>query len=106
VLDGASAGEASFWAQSLAKGADLLLYGCNIADGEVGVSFVQKLAGSSGADVAASTDATGAASLGGDWTLEYTTGTLETSPLALEDWTSRASRPRSPSRSARPACSR
>ena len=57
---------------------DLLLYGCSVAAGEQGESFVTALSAElHGADIAASTDLTGPASLGGDWALEYTTGTLE-----------------------------
>jgi len=57
---------------------DLLLYGCSVAAGVQGEAFVTALsAGLHGADIAASTDLTGPVSLGGDWVLEYTTGTLE-----------------------------
>ena len=60
---------------------DILLYGCNLAAGSDGASFVQTLAQDTHATVAASTDATGAASKGGNWTLEYQTGTLDVSAL-------------------------
>ena len=40
----------------------------------------------SGADVAASTDITGAAWMGGDWTLEAASGSIETATLAVEDY--------------------
>lgn len=60
--------------QHLSPGADLLLYGCDIADGEAGVRFLQRLAEATGADVAASSDDTGA---GGDWVLEQQTGAIE-----------------------------
>ena len=55
------------WREALASDADILLYGCNIADGEWGVDFIENLAVLTGADVAASDDATGAAARGGDW---------------------------------------
>ncbi len=42
-----------------------------------GEALVAKLAQLSGADIAASTDLTGAADKGGDWTLEHTTGVIE-----------------------------
>lgn len=50
---------------ALTDTADFLLYGCNVAEGDAGAAFIDALAGASGADVAASTDATGAAVLGG-----------------------------------------
>ncbi|MDD3328153.1 MAG: tandem-95 repeat protein, partial [Zoogloea sp.] len=66
---------------ALADSADLLLYGCNVADGDAGAAFIDALAGATGADVAASTDATGSAVLGGDWVLEAATGAVETTAL-------------------------
>ncbi len=72
-------------AASLTANADLLLYGCDVAAGEVGRQFVSALAAAIGADVAASTDLTGAAVLGGDWQLEARTGSIEAAlPLSLE----------------------
>ncbi|WP_421578228.1 DUF4347 domain-containing protein, partial [Shinella sp. M31] len=62
---------------ALNEGGDILLYGCNIAAGAVGEEFIDLLARYSGADVAASTDATGAAQLGGDWNLERQLGDIE-----------------------------
>ena len=62
---------------ALNESADILLYGCNIAEGESGIDFVTTLAELTGADVAASTDATGSANLGGDWELEYNAGAVE-----------------------------
>jgi hypothetical protein len=61
---------------------DILLYGCNVAAGDIGQRFIEDLAGFTGADVAASDDLTGAAGLGGDWVLEVATGGIESS-LAL-----------------------
>jgi large repetitive protein len=61
---------------SLAPGGNILLYGCNVAAGAVGVSFVDRIAQLTGADVAASTGPTGAASLGGDWDLAFRTGPI------------------------------
>jgi len=66
-------------ASHLAPGADLLLYGCSVAQGESGQAFVNSLSGAlNGADIAASTDRTGALALGGDWDLEYWAGQIET----------------------------
>src|SRR6185369_15465136 len=63
---------------ALTPDGDIMLYGCDVAEGTTGQQFIAALAGFTGADVAASTDATGAAALGGDWTLEAATGPIET----------------------------
>ncbi|MBD2087076.1 DUF4347 domain-containing protein [Trichocoleus sp. ST-U3] len=65
------------WANALTPHADILLYGCDVAAGEVGAAFVQQLSQLTGADIAASVDLTGSASLGGDWDLEVATGNIE-----------------------------
>ncbi|MUH01324.1 DUF4347 domain-containing protein [Scytonema sp. UIC 10036] len=65
------------WAHALTDDADILLYGCNVASGEIGQAFAQQLAEITGADVTASEDVTGNAELGGDWDLEVTTGEIE-----------------------------
>ena len=67
---------------ALSVDGDILLYGCDVAQGGAGQAFVERLAQLTGADVAASTDATGAAALGGDWVLERSTGAIEASALA------------------------
>jgi VCBS repeat-containing protein len=54
----------------------VLLYGCNVATGEAGTVFVQRLSELTGADIAASTSRTGSAALGGNW--EFEVGTSET----------------------------
>jgi hypothetical protein len=66
------------WHTSLAPGADILFYGCNVAAGTAGQSFIKDLSTLTGADIAASTNLTGDAQQGGDWELEYTTGKIET----------------------------
>ncbi|MEH2239058.1 Calx-beta domain-containing protein [Nostoc sp.] len=66
------------WASVLTDKADILLYGCDVASG-AGSKFVQLLSRITGADVAASTDKTGSAALGGDWDLEVKTGKIEAS---------------------------
>ncbi|MCW6037772.1 DUF4347 domain-containing protein, partial [Spirulina subsalsa FACHB-351] len=65
------------WSKSLTAGADLLIYSCFTALGELGQGFVQRLAALTGLDVAASTNATGSENYGGDWNLEYSTGSIE-----------------------------
>ncbi|MBD2313244.1 DUF4347 domain-containing protein [Desertifilum sp. FACHB-1129] len=71
------------WKNALMTGADILLYGCDVAAGTVGLNFIQQLSQLTGADVAASINRTGNANLGGDWILEVQTGSIE-SPLAFE----------------------
>lgn len=67
----------SSWSGSLTENADIMIYGCDVAEGSKGMAFIGKLAQTTGADVAASTDLTGAASKGGDWVLEKSTGAIE-----------------------------
>ena len=69
--------ELAAWKDHLASGADILLYGCDVASSAQGRSFASLLASTTGADVAASSDTTGAATQGGDWTLEYASGSIE-----------------------------
>ncbi|MEE9927983.1 DUF4347 domain-containing protein [Microvirgula aerodenitrificans] len=67
--------------QALSANGDILLYGCNIAAGQAGATFVDSLARYTQADVAASTDMTGASSLGGDWVLERSSGHIDVAGL-------------------------
>ncbi len=62
---------------ALSVDGDLLLYGCNVGADGGGEAFLTALASATGADVAASSDATGAAALGGDWVLEAAVGDIE-----------------------------
>lgn len=64
---------------------DILLYGCDVAQGESGQAFIDALAQATGADVAASTDLTGAAAQGGDWNLEAATGAIEADLVLSEE---------------------
>ncbi|MEG3846253.1 DUF4347 domain-containing protein, partial [Microcoleus sp. herbarium19] len=78
-------------------GADLLIYGCNVAfdpnriqgcqergEGQGGeVGFIQRIALLTGANVAASAKLIGCAELGGEWELECAIGQIKT-PLAFE----------------------
>jgi len=63
--------------QALTPTGDILLYGCEVAQGEEGQAFIEQFAVLTGAEVAASIDLTGSAELGGDWLLEATTGPVE-----------------------------
>lgn len=56
------------------EGLTLMLYGCNVAAGDAGEEFVNKLHSLTGANIAASATRTGNAALGGNWQLEVTLG--------------------------------
>ncbi|MEA5540321.1 DUF4347 domain-containing protein [Limnoraphis robusta Tam1] len=71
------------WGKALSENGDILLYGCNVAEGEQGQAFINRLGEITAADIAASEDLTGNSDLGGDWVLEATTGFIE-SPLAFQ----------------------
>ncbi|MEW6494201.1 MAG: DUF4347 domain-containing protein [Cyanobacteriota bacterium] len=75
------ASQLQVWATSLTS-SPILLYGCNVAAGDAGTEFVQRLHQLTGADIAASANRTGSAALGGDWELEVVTGIIE-APLAF-----------------------
>ncbi|MDB6047954.1 MAG: repeat-containing glycosyl hydrolase, partial [Pseudomonas sp.] len=55
-------------------GGDISIYACYTAGGAQGLAFVDSLAQLTGRDIAASSNRTG---VGGDWTLEIATGTIE-----------------------------
>lgn len=63
--------------RSLSAEADIFLYGCDVGGGAEGTALLQALAEATGADVAASSDRTGAAALGGDWQLEAAVGEVD-----------------------------
>ncbi|MBE9179969.1 DUF4347 domain-containing protein, partial [Oculatella sp. LEGE 06141] len=65
------------WSTALAKDADILVYGCDLAAGEAGTAFIQQLSDLTGADIAASTNRTGSNALGGDWIFEVNSGSIE-----------------------------
>jgi hypothetical protein len=68
--------------KALTEKGDILLYGCNVGQGDTGLSFIDQLAVMTGANVAASDDLTGNANLGGDWVLEANTGSIEAVSLS------------------------
>ncbi|MCB1914612.1 MAG: DUF4347 domain-containing protein, partial [Rhodocyclaceae bacterium] len=82
--------EIAAWGDALGTDADLLIYGCDVAEDEAGQAFVRDLAALTGADVAASDDLTGAATLGGDWDLEFRVGEVASPQLfsisAVQAW--------------------
>ncbi|HMS83316.1 MAG TPA: DUF4347 domain-containing protein, partial [Nitrospira sp.] len=71
--------------QALSEQADILVYGCDFAEGQAGQDAATLLSQLTGADVAASVDDTGYAGLGGDWDLELQTGTIETQIVVSND---------------------
>ncbi len=71
--------------QALTDEGDLLIYGCNFGEGVVGQEAASWLATLTWADVSASLDATGHATLGGDWDLESHTGLIETTVAIGEE---------------------
>jgi len=75
----------SKWGAALAESGDLLLYGCDLAANQAGINFVNQLGQLTGADINASTDLTGAKNLGGNWSLEYATGHIDSS-IALTEY--------------------
>jgi hypothetical protein len=75
----AYSGELAQIGAAMKPGGDFLIYGCDVAEYSDGKLLVQQIASVSHLNVAASTDATGAAALGGDWTLEYDVGAVHTS---------------------------
>ncbi|MFM1988866.1 MAG: hypothetical protein RJA99_1823 [Pseudomonadota bacterium] len=74
----ARAVEIAQWSTRLGDGADLLLWGCDSGAGEAGAALLDGLSALTGADVAASDDATGGLAWGGDWALEVSRGRIGT----------------------------
>lgn len=72
------AAELVTWQGALTADADLLIYGCDLAGSEDGIALTNSLNALLGTDVAASTDDTGNAALGGDWVFEQIIGHVQT----------------------------
>lgn len=71
---------------ALTQQGDFLFYACDFAAGETGVQLLGEIATVSGADVAASRDATGAASYGGNWILEENVGSIEAQSFVIAEY--------------------
>ena len=82
TMVGEYADELAVIGDALAEHGDILIYGCDFAGGEEGAEAAALLAGLTGADIAASTDDTGAAVHGGDWDLEHAVGDVQTRTIA------------------------
>ena len=65
------------WRSGIRPGADLILYGCDIAASTAGQQFVDRLARLTGMDVASSIDKTGGFAMEADWDLEYRVGAVD-----------------------------
>ena len=69
-------------AASMAPGADLLLYGCEVAKTAKGEQFIRALKAATGLDVVASNDVT----RDGDWELEVAAGAIDAATLTPEGY--------------------
>jgi len=74
----------SVFSDHISSDGDLMLYGCSMASSDRGQILLQGIADAAGADVAASVNTTGSADLGGDWILEYASGSIETASISLD----------------------
>lgn len=63
--------------KSLTQNGDILIYGCDFAEGVDGHQAITLLSQYTGADIAASSDLTGASTLGGNWNLEVHSGPID-----------------------------
>ncbi|MEM9644970.1 MAG: DUF4347 domain-containing protein, partial [Planctomycetota bacterium] len=92
----ASAEHFESWQRALADNADVIVYGCDVANGTLGKDFIRTFADMTGADVAASTDRTGIRSsarderAAGDWEMEFSVGSVDTRLLASTNQLMRA----------------
>jgi len=73
----ANAEAVASWGHALKADGDLLFYGCDLASSASGRALVDWIAELTGADAAGSTDKTGAAEQGANWTLEYQHGAID-----------------------------
>ena len=60
---------AAWFTASQANNPELLLYGCNVAAGDLGAKFIARLQALSGATISAASHTVGAAEQGGQWSL-------------------------------------
>jgi Ca2+-binding RTX toxin-like protein len=72
------------WATPLTV-SPLLLYGCNVAAGDAGEEFLERLHQLTGANIAASAERIGNAAKGGSWNLERRFGQISTSSAFLPE---------------------
>ncbi len=82
--DSATMAQMSSLQQYFAPGADVKLYGCDIAKTDSGEYFVNQLADAMQVDVAASSDTTGGDKYSANWSLEYTVGDIDSDLFAKQ----------------------
>ena len=85
-MQGEYADELAVIGAALTSEGDLLIYGCDFTGGEDGLQAAIILGGITGADIAASTDETGHADLGGDWDLETSIGLINVDSIQAVNW--------------------
>ncbi|MGB7203985.1 MAG: DUF4347 domain-containing protein, partial [Anderseniella sp.] len=85
-IEGQYADALSSIGDALSENADFLIYGCDFGAGVEGAAAIEALATATGADVAASNDLTGHASLGGDWDLEVSSGEIQAEQIAINEY--------------------
>ncbi|MEQ1543980.1 DUF4347 domain-containing protein, partial [Methyloglobulus sp.] len=85
-MQGQYADQLALISRHLSTNADILVYGCNFGEGEIGGRAANTLAILTGADVASSTDLTGSSDQGGDWDLEARTGAIEALGIEAPLW--------------------
>ncbi|MGK7880586.1 MAG: DUF4347 domain-containing protein [Crocosphaera sp.] len=73
------------WQKALANQANLILYGCSVAAGTIGETFVKQISELLSVNIAASKTLTGDKKLGGNWDLEFTIGQLTSELLFNEN---------------------
>ncbi len=87
IIDGeAVANDPASWkniGEHMTDDGDIMLYACNLAGNEQGQLLISEIADLTGADVAASTDNTGAK---GDWDLEYSVGMVDSGSINAQDY--------------------
>ncbi|WP_448572538.1 choice-of-anchor L domain-containing protein [Trichothermofontia sp.] len=69
------------WSEALVGGTNLVLYGCRVAAETTGKQFIRALRQIVGLPITASESLTGAATLGGNWNLEFTTDGIPVIPV-------------------------
>ncbi|GAP95103.1 DUF4347 domain-containing protein [Leptolyngbya sp. NIES-2104] len=72
------------WSEALSKDAELLIYGCEVAQESRGMALMQQLSELTGMKIAASATKTGWADLGGNWELEVRIGEVR-ADLAFDE---------------------
>ncbi|WP_199247154.1 tandem-95 repeat protein [[Phormidium] sp. ETS-05] len=68
------------WRKALGESGNLILYGCSVAAGSEGLSFIQQLHRILGSGIAAATTPVGNAALGGSWNLQQIYSPVPPSP--------------------------